>query len=420
MDSLLIKGGVPLHGEVAISGAKNAALPILAATLLTPERCVIRRVPDLSDVRFMGQILSSLGAQVQFDGDTVSVQAARIKGVGDYDLIRKMRGSICILGPLLARLRRAKVSMPGGCVIGARPIDLHLKGLKELGAKLPIKGGYICGSAEKLTGDAIFLGGRNGPTVLGTANVMMAATLAEGVTIIGSAACEPEVVDLAAFLNAMGAKISGAGSPTLTITGVRELHGAEHEVIPDRIEAATFAIAAAVTRGEITLRGARPDHMHAVLDKLREAGVKNERHGPGLTVKRAGRLRAVDTTTQPYAGFPTDVQAQMMVLMALTPGISIITERIFESRFMHVSELARLGADIAIEGPSAIVKGGQPLTGAPVMASDLRASAALILAGLAARGVTQVNRVYHIDRGYQDIDGKLRRLGARIERVEGT
>jgi UDP-N-acetylglucosamine 1-carboxyvinyltransferase len=256
--------------------------------------------------------------------------------------------------------------------------------------------------------------------VLGTANVMMAAALADGVTIIESAACEPEVIDLGNFLNAMGAKVRGAGSPTITITGVKSLRGAEHEVIPDRIETATFAVAAAATHGEVTIRGARPDHLHAVLDKLREAGVKVERDGPALRVSRNGRLKPVDITTLPYSGFPTDVQAQMMALMSLTPGISIITERIFESRFMHVSELARLGADIAIEGPSAIVKGGRPLSGAPVMASDLRASAALVIAGLAASGTTEVSRVYHIDRGYENIDGKLRKLGARIERVEET
>ncbi|PYK63313.1 MAG: UDP-N-acetylglucosamine 1-carboxyvinyltransferase [Verrucomicrobia bacterium] len=418
MESLSIKGGVPLHGKVAISGAKNAVLPIMAASLLTAEPCVIRRVPRLSDVSFMGQILTSLGAKVNLDGDTLKVQAVKIKGVGDYDLIRKMRGSICILGPLLGRLRRASVSLPGGCVIGPRPIDLHLKGLSQLGARIVIEGGYVRARAQRLTGGEVFLGGRAGPTVLGTANVMMAAVLAEGVTTIESAACEPEVVDLANFLSAMGARIVGAGSPTVTITGVKELHGAEHEVIPDRIEAATFAIATAATNGEVTLLDARPDHMHAVLDKLRESGVKVERRGSALIVKRGGQLKPVDITTLPYAGFPTDVQAQMMVLMTLTPGISIITERIFESRFMHVSELARLGADIAIEGPSAIVKGGRPLSGAPVMASDLRASAALVIAGLVARGTTQVKRIYHLDRGYEKIDDKLKRLGARLGRMD--
>jgi UDP-N-acetylglucosamine 1-carboxyvinyltransferase len=420
MDSLLIKGGVPLHGDVTISGAKNAVLPIMAATLLTSEPCVIRRVPNLSDVQFMGQILTSLGAEVHFDGDTLKVQAKKIKGVGDYELIRKMRGSVCIMGPLLGRLKKATASLPGGCVIGARPINLHLKGFEALGAKIKVEKGYVLVHAKKLQGAEMFLGGRAGSTVLGTANVMMAATLAEGVTIIESAACEPEVVDLADFLNSMGAKVCGAGSPTITITGVKELHGAEHDVIPDRIEAATYALAAAATNGEVTIHGSRPDHMHAILDKMRAAGVKIERNGAALTIKPHGKLKPVDITTLPYSGFPTDVQAQMMVLMVLTPGISIITERIFESRFMHVSELARLGADIEIEGPSAIVKGGKPLSGAPVMASDLRASAALVIAGLAARGTTQVNRVYHLDRGYENMDLKLRQLGARIERVEET
>jgi len=418
MESLLIKGGVPLHGDVTVSGAKNAVLPIMAATLLTSEPCVIRRVPNLSDVRFMGRILTWLGAKVSFNGDTVRVQAKKIKGQGDYDLVRRMRGSICIMGPLLGRLNQARVSLPGGCVIGARPINLHLKGFAALGAKIKIEGGYVEATAKRLIGSAMFLGGRAGSTVLGTANVMMAATLADGVTVIESAACEPEVVDLANFLNAMGAKITGAGSPTVTVTGVKELHGVEHEVIPDRIETATYAIAAAATNGEVTIKGTRADHLHAVVDKLNETGVRVERRGADLVVRRNGRLKSVDVTTLPYSGFPTDVQAQMMALMTLAPGISIITERIFESRFMHVSELARLGADIEIEGPSAIVKGGRPLSGAPVRASDLRASAALVLAGLAARGTTQVNRVYHIDRGYENIDAKLRRLGARIERRE--
>ncbi len=418
MESLLIKGGVPLQGEVTISGAKNAVLPIMAAALLTRSKCVIRHVPKLSDVQYMGQILGWLGAEVRFQGDTVTIQAARINGIGDYDLVRKMRGSICIMGPLLGRLKHAKVSLPGGCVIGARPINLHLKGFEGLGARVTIENGYVDAKAKRLVGASVFLGGRSGSTVLGTANVMMAAVLAEGVTVIESAACEPEVVDLADFLSAMGAKIQGAGSPTIRITGVKELHGAEHEVISDRIEAATYAIAAAATGGEVMLRGARADHMGAVLDKLHESGTKIESNGAGIKISRNGKLKPVDITTLPYSGFPTDVQAQIMALMTLTPGISIITERIFESRFMHVSELARLGADIEIEGPSAIVKGGKPLSGAPVMASDLRASAALVVAGLAARGTTQVNRVYHIDRGYENIDGKLRQLGARVERVE--
>lgn len=420
MDSLLIKGGVPLRGEVEVSGAKNAVLPIMAATLLTGETCVIRRVPDLTDVVFMGKILKSLGAEVTLKDGELTVRAARIKGIGDYDLIRKMRGSICILGPLIARLHRARVSLPGGCVIGSRPVDLHLKGLGRLGAKFQIQNGYVKATTKKLKGAEVFLGGRVGSTVLGTANILMAATLAEGVTVIESAACEPEIVDLANFLIEMGAKIMGVGSPTLTVTGVKELHGAEHDVIPDRIEAATFALAAAATKGEVTIKGARPDHMTAVLEKMREAGVKMERDGSNLTIKKGGRLKPTDVTTLPYPGFPTDVQAQFMVMMAVTNGISILTERIFEARFMHVSELSRLGAEIAIEGPSAIVKGGLPLSGAPVMASDLRASAALVIAGLAASGSTQVNRVYHLDRGYEKIDEKLRGLGARIERVNET
>jgi UDP-N-acetylglucosamine 1-carboxyvinyltransferase len=420
MDSFLIKGGVPLHGTVEISGSKNAALPIMAATLLTDEPCVIRRVPDLSDTRYMVKILESLGASASLENGTLKVHAKKIKGYADYDLVRKMRGSICIAGPLLGRLRKARISLPGGCIIGARPINLHLKGFSALGVNIKIEGGYIDATTRKIVGGSMFLGGRAGPTVLGTANVMMAAVLGEGITVIESAACEPEVVDLANFLNAMGAQVSGAGSPTVTITGVKKLHGAEHEVIPDRIEMATFIIAAAATNGEITIKGGRAEHLRAVLDKLHEANVTVERRGADLLVKRKGKLKPADITTLPYSGFPTDVQAQMMSLLALAQGISIITERIFESRFMHVSELARLGADIEIEGPSAIVKGGKPLSGAPVMASDLRASAALVIAGLAAKGATQVNRIYHLDRGYENMDRKLQKLGARIQRVQET
>jgi UDP-N-acetylglucosamine 1-carboxyvinyltransferase len=418
MDSFLIKGGVPLRGTVEISGSKNAALPILAATLLTDEPCIIRRVPDLSDTRFMVKILESLGATAKFENGTVTVHAKKIKGYADYDLVRKMRGSICIAGPLLGRLKKARISLPGGCIIGARPINLHLKGFQALGCKIKIEGGYIDATAKKITGNSMFLGGRAGPTVLGTANVMMAAALGDGITVIESAACEPEVVDVANFLNAMGAKISGAGSPTVTIEGVKKLHGAEHEVIPDRIEAATFLIAAGATNGEVIVKNARAEHLRAVIDKLGEAGVSVERNGADLISRRKGKLKPVDITTLPYSGFPTDVQAQMMALLVLAKGISIITERIFESRFMHVSELARLGADIEIEGPSAIVKGGKPLSGAPVMASDLRASAALVIAGMAAKGTTQVNRIYHLDRGYEKMDEKLKKLGARIQRVE--
>ena len=398
MDCLVIKGGTSLKGDVKISGAKNAALPLMAATLLTSDECVLRNLPNLSDVQFMARILESLGASVEMNRGTIRVRARKIDGFGDYDLIRKMRGSICILGPLMGRLNEAKVSMPGGCVIGARPIDLHLKGMRDLGAKVRVEAGYVHAKAKRLTGGESFLGGRCGPTVLGTANMLMAASLAKGKTLIHSAACEPEIEDLAKFLNAMGAKISGAGSPTITIQGVRRLRGAD---------------------GDVTLRNCYPSHLSAVLDKMREAGVRIETGRNTLRVRPAKQLRSVDITTMPHAGFPTDVQAQMMVLMLKSPGISIITERIFESRFMHVNELARMGADISIEGPSAIIKGGQPLSGADVMASDLRASAALVLAGMAAKGVTRVNRVYHIDRGYENIDGKLRALGANISREPG-
>ncbi len=418
MDSFLIEGGVPLRGEVTLSGSKNAVLPIMAATLLTAERCVIRQVPALTDVGYMSKILRSLGAEVTLEDGTLTVRAAQLSGFGDYDLIRKMRGSICILGPLLARLHEARVSLPGGCVIGTRPIDLHLKGLRGLGAQVDTEGGYIRVHAAKLTGQMIFMGGRTGPTVLGTANILMAATLAEGVTVIESAACEPEIIDLAHFLIAMGAKIVGAGSPTITVTGVPELHGADHEVITDRIEAGTFAVAAVATRGEVMIRGARHDHLVAVLDKLREAGGEIIYCAGGIKVSARADFKAVDITTMPYSGFPTDMQAQMMALACLANGTSIITERIFESRFMHASELMRLGADISIEGASAIVKGGRPMSGAPVMASDLRASAALVIAGLAATGKTQVNRVYHLDRGYERMELKLQKLGAQIQRVE--
>lgn len=417
MESLLIKGGARLKGEVRISGAKNAVLPLMAGALLTRDKVVIRNAPDLRDVRTMCRILKSLGATVEHKRNKITIQADKINGIGDYDLIRQMRGSICILGPLLGRLGKAKVSLPGGCVIGVRPIDLHLKGLKALGAKIRTSGGYVHVNGKNLKGTEMFLGGRAGPTVLGTINIAMAAALADGVTVIDSAACEPEVIDACDFLKGMGAKIEGAGSPTIRITGVKKLHGVDHTVIPDRIEAATYAIAAAATNGEVTIKGCRPDHLQAVIDKLWEANVKVEKRGKNLWVKRGGKLKPVDVTTQPYSGFPTDVQAQLMALMVQTQGLSIITERIFESRFGHVPELGRLGADIGIEGPSAIVKGGLPLSGAPVMASDLRASAALVIAGLCAEGTTQVNRIYHLDRGYENIDEKMRQLGGEITRI---
>jgi UDP-N-acetylglucosamine 1-carboxyvinyltransferase len=328
-----------------------------------------------------------------------------------------MRASICLLGPLLARLRNCKVSLPGGCVIGDRPIDQHLKGLKRLGAEVLVENGYVHARCNELIGTDVFLGGRFGSTVLGTGNVMMAAALAKGTTIIESAACEPEVEDLAIFLNKMGAKIKGAGSHIIEIEGVEQLHGAEHTVIPDRIEAGTFIAAAAITGGEIEIKGARAEHLCAVWDKLEEAGITVERANGTMRVKSNGDLKPVDVITMPYPGFPTDMQAQMSALMTVTPGISVITEKVFPNRFMHISEMSRLGADVSLEGNSAIVKGVKKLSGAPVMASDLRASAALVLAGLVADGETEVNRIYHVDRGYERIDQKLRQLGAKIERV---
>ena len=417
MDYLEINGGIPLRGEVSISGSKNAVLPILAAALLTDEECVIHRIPNLSDVKFMGKILESLGAEVQFYGESIHVRAKDIRPVGDYDIIRKMRGSICIMGPLIGRLHEARVSLPGGCVIGARPINLHLRGFEALGGEISLKEGYIIVKVPRLKGTNVFMGGRKGSTVLGTANIMMAAVLAEGDTVIEYAACEPEVKDLADFLIKMGADIHGAGSPTIYIKGVSKLHGAEHTVIPDRIEAATYAIAAAATQGEVTLANVIPEHLQSVLYELRQANVECLTGTNTIRVKRnPGPLRPVSIATQPYPGFPTDVQAQFMTLMTQVNGISIITERIFESRFMHVPELERMGAKIELEGINAIVEGGRQLQGAHVMSSDLRASAALVIAGLIAENRTIISRIYHLDRGYEKLEEKLRILGADIGR----
>ena len=416
MDYLEIKGGTPLRGEVHISGSKNSVLPILAATLLTEDTCVIHRVPDLSDVKHLCKILKTLGAEVVEEKGCITVTAKQIKPYGDYDIIRKMRGSICIMGPLLGRLHEARVSMPGGCAIGSRPINLHLDGFKALGSDILLDRGYVVATAVKLKGTTLFMGGRNGSTVLGTANVMMAATLAEGDTVIEYAACEPEIKDLADFLIKMGAKIQGAGSPTIHISGVKKLHGAEHSVIPDRIEAATYAIAGVATNGEVTLLDAEPEHIQSILHELKLANVECNVQGKVITVKRKGELKPVSIATQPYPGFPTDVQAQFMALSTQAQGISIITERIFESRFMHVPELGRLGARIDLEGTSAIIQGGFKLKGAPVMCSDLRASAALVIAGLAAEGTTIVTRIYHLDRGYEQMDKKIQVLGGDIAR----
>lgn len=416
MDKILIRGGRRLKGEVTVDGAKNAALPILLSSLLTPEPCTFRNLPQVVDVRTTLRLLADLGARVETEGDDVCVQAERLARLeAQYDLVKTMRASFLSLGPLLARFGRARVSTPGGCAIGSRPVDLHLEGLQKMGARVRIVHGYVEAEAEQLYGARLYL---DFPSVGATEHLMMVAALANGTTTIEQAAREPEVVDLARALTAMGAKITGAGEDIITIEGVTALHGLDFTVIPDRIEAATFMMAAALTGGDVYVRGARADHLHAVILKLREAGADVQEDNEGVRVTSNGRLHSVDVKTMPYPGFATDLQAQMMALMTLTPGISIITERIFESRFMHVSELGRLGADIEIEGPTAIVKGGRPLSGAPVMASDLRASAALVIAGLAAKGTTQVNRVYHIDRGYENIDGKLRQLGARIQRIE--
>ncbi len=419
MDRFEIKGGARLKGRVEISGAKNAALPIMAAALLGEGPSTIAGAPDLADIRAMGDLLRDLGADVTRDEqDRLVINPVdESHSHAPYDRVRKMRASICVLGPLLAKRRKARVAMPGGCAIGPRPVDLHLRGLRALGADIELDSGDIVASAKRLTGAEVFLGGPFGSTVLGTANTVMAATLAEGETLIESAACEPEIEDLATFLNAMGARIRGAGTPRITIEGVDELRGTEHTVIPDRIEAGTFMIAAAITNGEVTLSNANMHHMMAVVDKLREVGVTVESDNGGLLTYSARRLEPVDVTTQPYPGFPTDLQAQLLALLCLADGNSVITEKIFPDRFMHVAELLRMGADIRKEGPTAIVTGVRRLIGAPVMASDLRASAALVLAGLVARGGTTVSRVYHIDRGYESIETRLHALGADIRRV---
>jgi UDP-N-acetylglucosamine 1-carboxyvinyltransferase len=421
MDKFVIKGGARLRGEATVSGSKNAALPIMAAALLCEGPSVICGVPRLADVLHMSDLLTDLGAEVHRDAqDRIVIEVCdENRSHAEYDRVRKMRASICVLGPLLAKRKKARVAMPGGCAIGSRPVNLHLRGLAALGAKITLEGGDIVAIAPRLKGTGIFLGGPYGSTVLGTANVMSAATLAEGRTVIESAACEPEVVDLAEFLNAAGARISGAGSPRIVIDGVRELRGKEHRVIPDRIEAGTLMIAAGITNGRVTIRNINLDHLLAVVDKLREIGVDVESANGAVEVSSARRLQPTDVTTQPYPGFPTDLQAQLMSLLCLADGNSAITERIFPDRFMHVAELGRMGADIRKEGYTAIVTGVKKLIGAPVMASDLRASAALVLAALVAEGTTTVNRVYHIDRGYEAFEKKLLALGAQIERVDG-
>jgi len=417
MDKLVIEGGKRLEGTIEISGAKNAALPVLAATILSKERSVIKNVPQVADVFTMVRILKSIGAKVVHEGSTIQVDPAGAKNpVLTYKMVSTMRGSICFLGPLLARFGTAQVSFPGGCVIGPRPIDLHLKGIKSLGAEVSLDHGYVIAKTKRLKGARVYLGGAFGSSVLGTANILMASVLAQGRTVIDNAACEPEVVDLGNFLRKMGAKIEGLGSPSLEIEGVKKLNGATYSLIPDRIEAGTYMIASAITKGDITIKDMNLNMLGAMLDKLREAGVVVTERNGHVRVRRERVLKPVSVTTLPYPGFPTDLQAQMMALMCVVPGISVITEKIYPDRFMHVSELNRMGASIMLEGPSAIVSGKKRLSGAPVMASDLRASAALVLAGLVAEGTTDVSRVYHLDRGYENLVLKLQGLGAKIRR----
>ncbi|MDP3089227.1 MAG: UDP-N-acetylglucosamine 1-carboxyvinyltransferase [Nitrospira sp.] len=418
MDEIVITGGNRLRGEVRISGAKNSALPILASTILGGGECVITNVPRVVDVLTMGKLLGILGAQVSHEANRAVIKADVIHSTeAPYDLVKTMRASVLVLGPLLARWGEAKVSLPGGCAIGSRPVNLHLAGLAKLGADISIEHGYITARAKRLKGARIYC---DTTTVTGTENLMMAASLAEGTSVIENAAKEPEIVDLAEFLNKRGARIAGAGTDMLTIEGVRELHGADHEVIPDRIEAGTHLVAGAITNGDVTITHCRPVHLEAVLMKLREAGADIQVEAQTVRIRRNGRLKGTDVRTLPFPGFPTDMQAQMVALMAITEGTSVVTETVFESRFMHVEELRRMGADIRVEGNRLIVTGRPTLTGAPVMASDLRASAGLILAGLAAEGATEVQRVYHLDRGYERIEEKLRAVGANIERRKTT
>jgi UDP-N-acetylglucosamine 1-carboxyvinyltransferase len=416
MYKILVEGGRRLEGEVVTSGAKNAALPILISSLLTEGKNTYSNVPMLRDIGSVKELLSALGAVVETSGHTVTIDAAGLNSTeADYDLVRKMRASILVLGPLVARLKKARVSLPGGCAIGARPIDLHLRGLERLGADIDLKHGYVEATAEKLKGAEIYM---DVVTVTGTENLMMAACLAEGVTVLRNAAREPEIVALADVLNQMGADIQGAGTPEMTIRGVDRLHPVSVSIIPDRIEAGTFMVAAALTGGDVTITHCDPTHLKAVIHKLRLTGADVAVGKDRIRVKGAENISSVDVKTLPYPGFPTDMQAQFMVLMSVAGGLSMISETIFENRFIHVSELQRMGADITVSGNVAMVKGVGALSGAPVMASDLRASACLILAGLVASGTTEVNRVYHLDRGYEALEEKFAALGAAIRRIK--
>jgi UDP-N-acetylglucosamine 1-carboxyvinyltransferase len=421
VDKIVIEGGRRLQGEVAVSGSKNAALPILISSLLTSERCLYQGIPNLADIRTTLRLLNGLGVAVDREkwnrgaGDIGTAAGNLTSFEAPYDLVKTMRASFLVLGPLVARFGQARVSTPGGCAIGARPVNLHLKGLEALGAKIEQTHGYVEAKATRLRGAKIYL---DLPSVGATENLMMAAALADGITVIENAAKEPEIDDLAHALNQMGAKVDGAGTDIVRIEGVGELHGITHRVIPDRIETASFVIAGALMGGDVRVAGARPDHLDAFIIKLKEAGVEVTTGTDSITVKGGRKIKSVDVTTLPYPGFPTDLQAQFMVLMSVADGVSVITETIFENRFMHAQELDRMGADIRLEGNRAVVRGVKTLSGAPVMASDLRASVALVLAGLAANGKTEVSRVYHLDRGYEQIEKKLLKLGAQIERVK--
>ncbi|MCK4905038.1 UDP-N-acetylglucosamine 1-carboxyvinyltransferase [bacterium] len=419
MDKIIIDGPCPLKGKVKVSGAKNATLPIMAACLLSPSKFVLRNIPSVVDAHTMIKLLSALGAKTEWlSKDTISIDSTNAnKWKAPYQIVSKMRASICVLGPLMARFKKAEVSYPGGCVIGTRPIDLHLKGLTKLGANIELKDGYVVAKAKELNGASIYLAGAYGSTVLGTANILMASTLAKGETIIEGAACEPEVVDLGNFLIKMGAKIKGLGSPTITVTGVKKLHGAEHTIISDRIEAGTYLIGGIISRGEVEVEDINPKFLTVFIDKLIECGVEVKQTANSIKVKAKKNLKPIEITTLPYPGFPTDLQAQMTAFLTTIEGISFIHEKIYPDRFMHIAELLRMGARIIKQDSTTIIQGGK-LKGAPVMASDLRASAALVLAGLAAEGRTEVNRVYHIDRGYPKIDEKLASLGAKIKRVQ--
>jgi len=415
MDKIIVEGGRPLMGEVNISGAKNAALPILVSSLLTDGLCTFSNVPNLKDIESIKLLLSHLGAKIETDEDVVKIDASNILNhEAPYELVRKMRASILVLGPLVARLKKARVSLPGGCAIGARPINLHLKGLACLGASIELKHGYVEAYAKKLKGGEIYL---DIASVTGTENIMMAAVLAKGSTVIHNAAREPEIIALADVLNKMGADIRGAGTSAITIMGVSSLSPVSVSIIPDRIETGTFMVAAALTGGDVKLLGTEPDHLEAVIHKLSLTGARIKIDGKNIRVKGIDNIASIDVKTLPYPGFPSDMQAQFMVLMSVARGLSLIFETVFENRFIHVGELKRMGADITIAGNAAMIKGVKMLSGAPVMASDLRASASLILAGLVAHGKTEINRVYHLDRGYEALEEKFASLGAAIKRV---